>query len=184
MREHEIRRLIELVEQSQIDELEVRRWWNAVRIAKVRRGSNGRGDHGAAPFFAAGHVAGGPYELDPMASGGPAAGTAAPASAAMAPPGAAGAAGAGDSVHAHQAGLIAIVSPMVGTFYAAPSPTAPAYVQVGSRVSSGQVVCIIEAMKLMNEIEAEISGTIAEILVQNEQPVEFNPPLFLVRPGA
>jgi len=73
---------------------------------------------------------------------------------------------------------------MVGTFYAAPSPTAPPYVQVGSRVSSGQVVCIIEAMKLMNEIEAEISGTIAEVLVQNEQPVEFNQPLFLVRPGA
>jgi acetyl-CoA carboxylase biotin carboxyl carrier protein len=99
-------------------------------------------------------------------------------------PSATGGAEAGEGAHAHQAGLIAIVSPMVGTFYAAPSPTAPPYVQVGSRVSSGQVVCIIEAMKLMNEIEAEISGTIAEVLVQNEQPVEFNQPLFLVRPGA
>lgn len=71
-------------------------------------------------------------------------------------------------------------SPMVGTFYRAPSPDADAYVQVGSSVSEGSVLCIIEAMKLMNEIESEASGKIVKILVENGQPVEYNQPLFLV----
>jgi acetyl-CoA carboxylase biotin carboxyl carrier protein len=73
---------------------------------------------------------------------------------------------------------------MVGTFYTAPEPAADPYVRVGSRVSSGQVVCIIEAMKIMNEIEADVSGVIREVCVENAQPVEFGQPLFRVDPHA
>ena len=71
-------------------------------------------------------------------------------------------------------------APIVGTFYASSSPDAAAFVQVGSKVEAGKVICIIEAMKLMNEIEAEITGTIKEILVKNAQPVEYGQPLFLI----
>ena len=71
-------------------------------------------------------------------------------------------------------------SPMVGTFYRAPSPDADSYVQVGSTVGEGSVLCIIEAMKLMNEIESDVSGKIVKILVENGQPVEYNQPLFLI----
>ncbi|MBD3236824.1 MAG: acetyl-CoA carboxylase biotin carboxyl carrier protein, partial [Candidatus Eisenbacteria bacterium] len=79
-------------------------------------------------------------------------------------------------------GVVVIASPMVGTFYRASTPTAEPFVKVGAPVTAGQVVCIVEAMKLMNEIEAEVSGTIVEVLVENGQPVEFNQPLFHVRP--
>lgn len=79
------------------------------------------------------------------------------------------------------AGLHRIVSPMVGTFYHAPSPDAPAFVNVGDKVSEKTVVCIVEAMKLMNEIEAEVKGEIVQILVENGQLVEYGQPLFLVR---
>ena len=72
----------------------------------------------------------------------------------------------------------AIVSPMVGTFYASPAPDAPPFVQIGSQIEVGQVICVIEAMKLMNEIKSEVRGKIAEILVNNGDPVEFNQPLF------
>ncbi len=74
-----------------------------------------------------------------------------------------------------------IRSPMVGTFYSAPSPDAPPYVDVGDSVKKGDVVCIIEAMKIMNEIESDIKGEIAEVLISNEEPVEYNQPLFKVR---
>lgn len=74
-----------------------------------------------------------------------------------------------------------IVSPMVGTFYAAPSPDADAYVKVGDKVTPESVVCIVEAMKLMNELEAEVTGEIVEILVENGQLVEYGQPLFLVK---
>jgi acetyl-CoA carboxylase biotin carboxyl carrier protein len=73
-------------------------------------------------------------------------------------------------------------SPIVGTFYRAPSPTAESFVQVGDRVSPGQPLCIVEAMKVMNEIEAEFGGTIREILVENGSPVEAEAALFLVDP--
>jgi acetyl-CoA carboxylase biotin carboxyl carrier protein len=78
---------------------------------------------------------------------------------------------------------VEIVSPMVGTFYRAPAPTEPPFVETGNRVSKGQAVCIIEAMKLMNEVEAEVSGEIVEILVENGEPVEFNQPLMRVMPS-
>jgi acetyl-CoA carboxylase biotin carboxyl carrier protein len=78
--------------------------------------------------------------------------------------------------------LLEIKSPMVGTFYQSPEPGAQAYVKVGSRVNVGQVVCIIEAMKIMNEIESEVGGVVKEVCVQNAQPVEFGQVLFRVDP--
>ncbi len=78
-------------------------------------------------------------------------------------------------------GLFAQLSPMVGTFYRAPSPGSPPFADIGQRVSVGQTLCIIEAMKLMNEIEAEVSGTVVEIVPANAQPVEFGEVLFRIR---
>ncbi len=78
---------------------------------------------------------------------------------------------------------IEIPSPMVGTFYRSPSPDASPYVEVGDRIGKDSPVCIVEAMKVMNEIKAEVEGEILEILVQNGEPVEFGQPLFLVRPS-
>ncbi len=77
---------------------------------------------------------------------------------------------------------ITIDSPMVGTFYAAPAPDAEPYVKVGDKVTPETVVCIVEAMKVMNEIKAEVSGTIEKILVKNAEPVEFGQPMFQVKP--
>lgn len=75
-----------------------------------------------------------------------------------------------------------IKSPIVGTFYRAPAPDADSYVQVGDSVTPGSVLCIVEAMKLMNEIESDVSGKIIKILVENGKPVEYNQPLFLIQP--
>jgi acetyl-CoA carboxylase biotin carboxyl carrier protein len=82
-----------------------------------------------------------------------------------------------------EAGLVDVSSPIVGTYYRQPSPGSDPFVEVGSRVKKGQVLCIIEAMKLMNEIEAEIDGEVVEICVQNGQPVEFGEVLFRIRPA-
>jgi acetyl-CoA carboxylase biotin carboxyl carrier protein len=105
----------------------------------------------------------------------------------MAPPPPAGSpapsAGAAPAAAAPSAALKEIKSPMVGTFYKAPEPGAEAYVKVGGRVTAGQTVCIIEAMKIMNEIEAEVSGVVREILVEDTQPVEFGQALFRVDPN-
>lgn len=79
--------------------------------------------------------------------------------------------------------LITIKSPMVGTFYRSSNPDSPAFVNVGDEVKSGKVVCIIEAMKLFNEIESEVSGRIVKVLVENATPVEYDQPLFLVEPA-
>lgn len=96
-----------------------------------------------------------------------------------APPQAVGAASAaaGEKLHL-------VKSPIVGTFYAAPSPDAAPFVKLGDRVESGQTICLIEAMKLMNEIEADASGEVAQVLVENGQPVEYGQPLFALRPAA
>ena len=111
---------------------------------------------------------------------------AAPAPAAPAPaPAAASAAApaaAAEAPKAAASGLKDVTSPMVGTFYAASSPGAPALAQVGTVVKPGQVVCIIEAMKIMNEIESDVSGEIVEVCVTNETPVEYGTVLFRVRP--
>jgi acetyl-CoA carboxylase biotin carboxyl carrier protein len=86
-----------------------------------------------------------------------------------------------EPVPARPAGM-EIKSPMVGTFYRAPAPEAPPFVEVGQRIEPGQVLCILEAMKLMNEIKSEVRGKIVQILVENAQPVEFGQPLFLIEP--
>src|SRR5690606_40365159 len=78
--------------------------------------------------------------------------------------------------------LIEVKSPMVGTFYRAPAPEAPPYVEVGSRVTKGQTLCILEAMKLMNELESEVDGIVREILVANAEPVEYGQVLFRIEP--
>lgn len=82
----------------------------------------------------------------------------------------------------HDDTLVDVIAPIVGTFYSAPSPDAPPYVKVGDRVKTGAVLCIIEAMKLMNEIEAETTGVVREVLVGNEEPVEYGQVLFRIEP--
>ena len=113
--------------------------------------------------------------LAPAASGPPAA----PATALAGGPAAPAAPAKTDS----DEGLVPIASPMVGTYYTGPDPESPPFVSVGASVGPDSVVCIIEAMKVFNEIKAETTGTVERILVQNEQPVEFGQPLFMVRPS-
>ncbi|MFY0600449.1 MAG: acetyl-CoA carboxylase biotin carboxyl carrier protein [Cyclobacteriaceae bacterium] len=108
----------------------------------------------------------------------PVATSAAPAAAPASVPSAPAAEPAGDSSN-----LITIKSPMIGTFYESANPESPAFIKVGDSVKSGDAVCIIEAMKLFNEIESEISGKVVKVLVENAQPVEFDQPLFLVDPS-
>jgi acetyl-CoA carboxylase biotin carboxyl carrier protein len=91
--------------------------------------------------------------------------------------------GGGPSAKSVDDGLVTIRSPMVGTYYGSPDPDSAAFVKIGDSVTADSVVCIIEAMKVFNEIKADVSGSIEQILVKNEQPVEFGQPLFLVRPN-
>jgi acetyl-CoA carboxylase biotin carboxyl carrier protein len=149
----ELRRLIDLVQQTGIGELEVTTGGRTVRIAAQA---------GSAPVA--------------TMTAGASVDAAAPAAA-----GAPAASGAGPTSAAGQTG-VAITSPMVGTFYRAPAPDADPYVEVGDLVSVGQTVCIVEAMKLMNEIESEVKGRVVRILVENAQPVEYGQKLFLVEP--
>jgi acetyl-CoA carboxylase biotin carboxyl carrier protein len=115
----------------------------------------------------------------PVAQAAPAAAAAPAATAPSAAPAAkaSGGGGGGDD-----AGLVAVTSPMVGTFYASPNPDSPAFVSVGSKVSAGTTVCLVEAMKVFNEIKAESSGTIERVLVQSGAAVEYGQKLFLIRP--
>ena len=102
---------------------------------------------------------------------------------AMAPPQQTALASAGTEAAAQKAdNLITIKSPMIGTFYKRPSPDKPNFVEPGDEITPGKVVCIIEAMKLFNEIESEISGKVVKVLVEDASPVEFDQPLFLVEP--
>ena len=89
--------------------------------------------------------------------------------------------GEADAIPAEEKGISIIKSPMVGTFYSAASPESPAFVKVGSKVSNDSVVCIIEAMKVMNEIQAEMTGTISELLVENGEAIEYGQPLFKIK---
>jgi acetyl-CoA carboxylase biotin carboxyl carrier protein len=152
-----IKTLIELVEQSGISELEVREGEESVRINR----------HSAPAAAPVQYIAAPP----PPAAATPVAAPA--AAAAPAAPAAAPAPAKPDTRHIVRA-------PMVGTFYRAPSPGAKAFVEVGQTVKAGQVLCIIEAMKMLNQIEADKSGVIAEILAENEKPVEFDQPLFII----
>ncbi len=169
-----IARLVQILKDApELGAIEVRRGlfgaWSSIRVTKAGRASNAGGPH-----FGTGPLPGAtlsPFPGAPAATGEGAAASGAPASAGAPPP-------------AVPSNLVEIKSPMVGTFYAAPEPGAEPYVKGGSRVSPGQVVCIIEAMKIMNEIESEVSGLIRESLVENAQPVEFGQPLFRVDPHA
>lgn len=112
-------------------------------------------------------------------------GSAAPVIAAAAPvaaPAAAAPAEAGASPAASASG-VGVESPMVGTFYSAPKPGSPPFVKVGDVVAVGQVLCIVEAMKLMNEIESEVAGTVVEVLASNSDPVQFGQVLFRIEPA-
>ncbi len=102
--------------------------------------------------------------------------------AAPAPAAAPASAPAADTGEADESNYVAVKSPMVGTFYRSPAPDKPIYVKVGDTISSGDTVCIIEAMKLFNEVEAEISGTIVKVMVEDASPVEYDQVLFLVDP--
>lgn len=145
-----VKKLIELLEESGIDELEIHEGEESVRISRYSQ---------HAPVLAAAPAA---Y---PVA----AAPVAAPASVpADTPVAAAEPAG-------HQ-----IKSPMVGTFYTAPSPSSPAFAEVGQQIKEGDILCIVEAMKMMNQIKSDKSGTIKAILVDNGQPVEYDQPLFTI----
>lgn len=160
MKAKEIKKLIEMVEQSHISELEVSRWGRKVCIRKYA-GNN----------LAASSVQGNMIVAPAPSSSIPvqAPTTPKPGERAVEAP-----------LEEERRKLVDIGSPMVGTFYRAPAPDAVPYVEVGDTVSEGQVLCIIEAMKLMNEIEAEFPCRIVEILVDNAQPVEYNQTLFKV----
>lgn len=165
MNEKAIKRLIRLVEESEVDQLEVTSWGRKVKITRrLPANSNGHSDSPA-------------LMVQPLPSAAPVA-VAAPAPPVATPP----VAGVQPPPTDADKKYVEIKSPMVGTFYAAPAPDAPPYIKVGDRVSVGQVVCIVEAMKLMNEIESEVTGTIAKVMVENAQPVEFGQVLFLINP--
>ena len=108
---------------------------------------------------------------------------AAPASAPAAAPAPAATGGAADEQATGDAHLIEVKSPMIGTFYRSSSPDKPVYVKVGDRIAKGDTVCIVEAMKLFNEIESEVAGKIVKVLVEDAQPIEYDQPLFLVDPA-
>jgi acetyl-CoA carboxylase biotin carboxyl carrier protein len=146
-----IKKLIDLIEESDVAEIEIHEGEESVRISRTSS---------AAPVV---------MQAAPIA--------AAPAPAAIAP---APVAEAAPAAAPAQNTANAVKSPMVGTFYRSSSPEAPAFVEVGQSVSAGDTVCIIEAMKMFNQIEADRSGTVKAILVENGHPVEYNEPLIII----
>ncbi|WP_323845642.1 acetyl-CoA carboxylase biotin carboxyl carrier protein [Microbulbifer magnicolonia] len=147
-----IKKLIELLEESDIGELEIKEGEESVRISRGTSGAH----QGVAPVYAA----------PPVPAAAPAAPMAAPAAEEKE---------AVPALTGHP-----VKSPMVGTYYAAPSPGAEPFVKVGQQVKVGDVICIVEAMKMMNQIEADKAGTIESILVEDGQPVEFDQPLVTI----
>ncbi len=148
-----VKKLIELLEESGIDELEIHEGEESVRISRHSKQA-----FSAQPIYAAAPQA--------PAAPAPAVPQAAPVGEAAAP--------------AAKLNGTVVRSPMVGTFYRASSPTTPVFVDVGQTVKKGDILCIVEAMKMMNHIEAETSGVIESILVENGQPVEYDQPLFTI----
>jgi acetyl-CoA carboxylase biotin carboxyl carrier protein len=153
-----IKKLIELLEESGIAEIEIKEGEEALRISRMPTGT------------ATGHQAQQVAHLAALPAG--AGGAAASASAALP---AAESAAPKPKPNEH-----VITAPMVGTFYASPSPGAKAFVEIGDEIKVGQVLCIIEAMKMMNQIEADRAGRITSVMAQNGDPVEFGQPLFVV----
>jgi acetyl-CoA carboxylase biotin carboxyl carrier protein len=156
-----VRGLIRAVDQSGIDSLEISRGGTRVRIAKTPPSAPVQGNHAPQPAAAPAPPPAPAAPAAPSAESGAPAAPAAPA----------------------RGNLVEVKSPMVGTFYRSPSPEAPAYVEAGTKVTKGQTLCILEAMKLMNELESEVAGTIREICVENAEPVEFGQVLFRVEPA-
>ena len=156
-----IKKLIELLEESGIAEIEIKEGEEAVRISRMPTGSAAPP---AYPPFA--HVASVPMALSPPLE--------APAKAAAAAPAVEGPA-AKPKPNEH-----VITAPMVGTFYGSPSPGAKPFIEIGDEIKVGQVLCIIEAMKMMNQIEADRAGKVTSIMARNGDPVEFGQPLFVV----
>ena len=151
-------RLIKALDDSSVDSLEIERGGTRVHLSKTPL-------HAAVPMAA-------PATMHaPVAAALPAPKAAQPAGGDAAPTG------------PSNPNLLEVTSPMVGTFYLAPAPDAPDYVEVGTRVKNGDTLCIIEAMKLMNEFECEIEGTVVELCVENAQPVEYGQVLFRVDPA-
>jgi len=163
-----LKRLIEAVESSDIDTLEISRWATKIRISKSPSVVYGGGAVGAPQL-----------SIRSETNSGKAA-AAAPESPADAE--APEAQTTGQAEAQAKSALTEVTSPMVGTFYRAPAPDAEPYVEVGDRVKTGQTLCILEAMKLMNELESEVSGTVREICVENAEPVEYGQVLFRVEP--
>ena len=158
-----IARLVQILKDSpELGAIEVRRgWlgaWTAVRVSRAGHPTNTGGEHVVVAERAVVPLAGLSSSATAEAAGGRREGGGAPAGVA----------------------LLEIKSPMVGTFYSAPEPGAEPYVKVGTRVSPGQMVCIIEAMKIMNEIESEVSGVVTEVLASDAQPVEYGQTLFRI----
>lgn len=154
MLESKIRKLIRIVEESNIDELEVTTWGRKIRITRRVNHQN--------PHSSSHLIVNQPPPEERVAAASVSAEVTKPEEA--------------------EGNLTPIKSPMVGTFYRAPAPGAKPYVEVGQIISAGQVVCIVEAMKLMNEIESEVAGRVVKILVENGKPVEFGQTLFLIEP--
>ena len=149
-----VERLVRLLDESGLDSLEIERGGSRIRLARTPQGTPTLGPPPVAVVPAAPPAPGAPAQT--VETG--------PAST------------PGD-------GLREVTSPMVGTFYRAPAPDAAPYVDAGQTVAVGDTLCIIEAMKLMNELESEISGEVVEILVENAEPVEYGQPLFRIRPA-
>jgi len=154
-----IKKMIELLEESGIAEIEIREGEETLRIARAVPAP------APAPQYA--HFPPPPLTIAPSAAP-----VLEPRAAAAVPAPAAARAGAGEHT---------VTAPMVGTYYSAPSPGAKNFVEIGDEVEVGQVICIIEAMKMMNQIEAEKAGTVQAILVKNGEPVEFGQPLFIIQ---
>lgn len=163
MNESKIRKLIEIFRESGADEMEYREsFWRGISLRLGRRTESGQ----------ALHLTTAPAPAAPVA--------APPTAATPAPPAASPEPAAAERV---DEGLHNVTSPMVGTFYESPSPESDPFVQVGDRVKAGQTIAIIEAMKIMNEIEADVAGEIAEIAAPNGEPVEYGQTLFRIRQG-
>ena len=163
----ELKEILQILEEKEITEFELEEEGMKLRIRKATAPS---ANHASAPVA--------PLVATVLPSlGGPVVAAPPP----PAPPAAVGAATPAPAAEA-EAGVTVVKSPIVGTFYRTPDPNAPPFVDVGDRVRVGQVLCIIEAMKLMNEIEAETGGEIVKVHSQNGQPVQYGDPLFSVRP--
>jgi len=167
--------LIRAIDESSIDSVEIERGGTRIRVSKTPPASGGGEPINGAGFQLQGS---GAAALEAAQAGAGAPGAAESASAAAE-------AETGEEVEETGAGdgRMEVAAPMVGTFYRAPAPDAPPYVEVGDRVQVGDTLCIIEAMKLMNELECEVAGTVAEVCVENADPVEYGQVLFRIEPA-